>query len=259
MPAQIGISALFASILVSAAQQIYRAFKTGPLRLLLWAPLILLGGIWLHGCNASIRAQRETEGCRLIFESVAKWSVQASIDDAKVGQQHVILVNAIEHTTAVFLPFVRYAFGHPLPLSYWTLSGSPFAHDVKRTAIDQLDFSVLGDTGIRERGENFYRDERAVLKTGLFRPIDGLAVELINTTGLIGRRFRFTFAKPLEDPSYLFLYSTRTGIRRFPLPAVGETRRIPRAPFPDQRLLKTPVTLHFRDPKRTRQNLRAFF
>jgi hypothetical protein len=259
LPAQIGVCALFAAILTGAVRHLYDAAKARPPRLAFASLAILLIGLWLHGGYASMRSAKEVKGMRYISESVAKWSVGAPIDDAKVGQQRVVLINAIEHTTAVFLPFVRYAFGHPLPRSYWTLSTAPFAQDVKRTAPNQLELTVIGNIANRERNENFYRDERAAVKEGDTARLEGLTVELGKLTDGVERTLRFTFAKPLEDPGYLFLYSTRFGFRRFILPAVGATRRLPVAPFPDQRLLKTAVALQFRDPKRTRQYLQNYF
>jgi hypothetical protein len=215
---------------------------------------MFLCGLWFHVYHAVSRVQDETSGYRYVYESVAKWADRASIDDSKVAQQQVVLINTAEHATAVFLPFIRYAYGHPLPLSYWTLSGAPFAHDLARPAPNQLEFTVLGDSGKKERGENFYRDERVAVKSGAAGAMEGLKVEIVEVRQGVARRFRFTFSRPLDDPRYLFLYSSRSGLRRFTLPAVGEVKRLPRAQFPDQARLP-PMRLRLREPRRTRERL----
>jgi hypothetical protein len=254
LPAAIGFCALFSAALIACAQALYR-FITRPATVFpLGAAVILLYGCWFHGYRAVSRAQSESQAYRLVFESVAKWIERAPIDDSQIAQQRIVLINVADHTSAVFFPFVRYAHGHPLPLSQWTLSAAPYAHDVKRVSANALELTIVGAIGETDAGENFYRDERSAVKPGETFRIEGLGVQVVAATDGKVRRLRFTFDKPLEDSEYLFLCSSRLGLRRFDLPVLGKVIRLPRAQFPDQSLLPK-TSLHFRDPVRTRQHL----
>lgn len=257
LPAEIGLSALFSAILVAAAQRVYWGVKRNPMRPPLVTAILLLGASWIHIYHAASRSASETQSIRYVFESTARWIAQADIDDAKVAQQQIVLINPVDHTTAVFLPFIRYAFGHPMPRSCWTLSAAPFAHAIKRTAASALEFTVLGAFWERDIGANFYLDARRPLKRGDTFAIEGLKVEILTVTRGFLHRFRFTFAKPLDDPGYLFLISSKKGLRRLKLPAVGKTIRIRPGQFPDQALLPK-ATLRVREPIRARERFRTW-
>lgn len=257
LPAAIGFSAVFSMLILKAAGQFYRSVKLDPPRPSFGALLVLLGGLWFQLYHAAERSSLEVQVHRYLYDSVAAWIEQAEIDDAKVARQRIVIVSTVEHTTGVFLPFVRYALGHPLPRSCWTLSGSPHAHDILRPAPNVLEIAVLGGAFMGEGVENFYRDDRLAFVPGETTKIDGLKIEIVAVKEGKPSRVRFTFDKPLEDPDYLFLYSSPDGMRRIELPKVGEKKRLARAYFPDRALLPySKITI--REPTRIRERWREF-
>ena len=85
--------------------------------------------------------------------------------------------------------------------------------------------------------EKLYRADRFPLRVGETVALDGLKVEILALLTNKPYKVRFTFDKSLEDSSYLFLYSSGRGLRKFELPAVGERVRVPRAQFPNAAFL----------------------
>jgi hypothetical protein len=82
-----------------------------------------------------------------------------------------------------------------------------------------------------------YRADRYRYRPNQVVSLKGLTVKMLALSDRRPYRARFVFEKPLEDPSYLFLHSTEKGLRRFELPEIGKSVRLPVAQFPNWRLL----------------------
>jgi hypothetical protein len=162
---------------------------------------------------------------------VEGWIEHAAIDDKKIAVQDVFFINGIEHTTIFFGPFVRYFCGHPMPRSWRVLNAAPRAQDIFRVAPNVLEISILGGPLLAGDLEVFYRAARFPYKPGDTVELRGLKAQIRYLREGKPHLVRFTFDKPLEDPSYLFLRFSQKGIERFTPPAVGKSMRVPR-PLP---------------------------
>ncbi len=237
LPASVGASAIWAAILLVRLRHLRRNWPALGLRSRAATLALLLAMLLVQVFLSSLNSQREVRAYAYFFQSVRQWVLQSDIDDSKSKGQHVFLLNSIEHTTVLFAPYVLHFHGRPMPRSVRILSASPHAHDVLRTDPRTLELTVLGGTLMESDLESLYRAERFPLNPGDRVVTDEFEVRILR--GYEGRpvSVRFVFDRPLEDDSYLFLFSTMNGLRRFPLPAVGQKLRVPKAVFPDLALL----------------------
>jgi hypothetical protein len=237
VPASIGVSAAWAVVILHAVRHLRASMVPDPRNFSPLAAAVLVGIAFFQVWHASNRSMNEVRGRAYFHRSVRQWVLEAEIDDRRVTRQDIFYVNGLEHTLAVFSTFIRYFHGHPMPRSCRILSAAPRAHDIERTAENVLEISVLGGSMLSSDLEKLYRADRFPLNAADTVQLEGMKVEIVKL--LRGKPFhvRFTFDKPLEDPSYLFLHSSEKGLRKFDLPDIGERVRIPKAQFPDELLL----------------------
>jgi hypothetical protein len=119
-----------------------------------------------------------------------------------------------------------------MPRSWRILNAAPRAQDVFRITPNVLEVSTLGGTMMAGDLETFYRATRFPLKLGDNVSLRGLKAEIIAVRKGKPVRARFTFDKPLEDPSLVFLSFGKSGFVRFHPPPVGHQVRLPRPAFP---------------------------
>ncbi len=193
---------------------------------------LLLAGLYLQVFLPAQRAPEQIAFHGALFRDVEQWVLRAEMDVKTIEGQEVFLVNGIEHTSSIFGPFVLGFHARPVPRSWRILSAAPRAHDIVRTADNQLEMQVLGDTMMGFDLETFYRAERLGFARGDAVQTGGMRVEITNLIAGKPSVVRFTFDRELEYPGYLFLHASGRGLRRFNPPPVGEKVRLPKARFP---------------------------
>ncbi len=226
--AAVGASAVLAAALVhgyEAARDFYRTreFSQALLVTLALAGLVL----YIHVDRAWVRSRDQMRWLGITIGAQRRWALNAEIPDQDVENRRVVLISGADFTTNANLPWVRLVGNHPLPRSYWRMTGAVSGHIIKRVApnaieleplTDQLDGTIVG---------SLYRSGDAGFQAGDRVTIDGMSIEVLSTIGPHPFRTRLTFERPLDDPSYLFVSSTRTGVRPFSMPPVGETIEMP--------------------------------
>ncbi len=235
LPAAVAVSVAAALVILRGLGHCRELWPLSPLRALLplsVALTVCYFQVWQAGRTSYFESRVAEHG----YDSVRYWLLHAEIDDAKIATQRVVLLNSIEHTSTIFGPFVRSFYGHPLPKSSWVLSGSPHAHDVYRPAANVLELSVLGGTMLTSDLETLYRDDRFPFRLGEVVQLDGLRVQVARMLWGKPQTVRFVFDKSVDDPSYLFLFSSPEGLVRARLPEVGERMRFRKATFPSRGL-----------------------
>jgi hypothetical protein len=229
LPANIGCAALFGCALMVAGRALRDGVGAGPRSAgrALVAVLVIGGVLFLHVHRAAIQTYDATGFYAAVARARSRVPLDAAIDDLQIARQRVILVAAADANDAPYLPFVRFAHGHPLPAAFWLLSGSSGAHELHRIDPTTLEVFVLdgpwprgGVVGSLTRG-----DEDPIVVGQRFE-LPGLRIEVKSTDGHQPRRVRFTFDRPLEDHSLLWLEATPAGLRKLALPAPGEIRTV---------------------------------
>src|SRR5262249_52704230 len=130
----VGASAVFAGLLVggyAAPRAMVR--KRPQTRWLLSIPLAA-AGVYVPLYRAWIRSGMQSDwmGNRMLSER--SWALGADIPDEGAAERDVIIISGSDFTTIANLPWVRLAYGHPLPHSYQRLSGALVVHEITREA-----------------------------------------------------------------------------------------------------------------------------
>ena len=239
LPAFVGVSAAWATILWESGRILLRIEPRFP-RSRLVALAVVPAIVALQLVLPCRRSWREAEGFFFATNLIERWVLAAEIDSDSQTDKRIVLINGIEGHSAMFAPYLRHFHGHPLPRSWWVLSGAPRAHDIERPAPNVLDMSVLGGRMLDSDFENICRSDRYPLKLDHIVKLDGLQVRVVAHLDGKPMKVRYTFDRTLDDSSYVFLHSTHQGLVRFPLPPVGGRTRLSRGQLPDPAFFPEP-------------------
>jgi hypothetical protein len=188
----------------------------------------------------------------------AAWVNRAELSDRTLATQRVVVLSSIDFPSTFFFPYLWRAQGHPVPRAFYPLSASP--HALRLTRIDErtFDLETLGGVFLASEAELHFRDERRPVPNGTVFELPGMHVQVRELLRGLPRASRFRFETALEDPGLVFVTATSEGIRRFELPAIGESAVVQRAGLPDwyrlergearRRLGALPGFVHF-DPE----------
>lgn len=183
----------------------------GLLNNLLWSPL-----------HAPV--QKMAEG----GEAVVEWVMAAEVDDRRLPDQHVFIVNGTDFSSTFFFPYVLSYYGRPQPKSCYPLTFTRHPVDVERIDAHSLLIRVISGTFLETDAEVFFRSPSAPLARGERFALPGMTVEVTRVRHGRPWELLFRFERPLEDPSYLFLASQPLGLERLEPPPVGESIRLAR-------------------------------
>jgi len=167
------------------------------------------------------------------FAVTREWVLRAELDPRRVAGQRVFLLLSSEFVSTIFFAYTWSQHGRPRPRSLYPISMAPVAHDIERTGPNELVLRALGGTFLSSAGEHMFRSPRMPLRAGDTVELEGMTIDVLRLLDGDPQALRVRFDRPLEDPSYVFLVATEQGLRRFELPAVGETRRMPLPAFPN--------------------------
>ncbi len=231
--AAIGIDAMLALLLCAA---VGAALQRGlprrwPARL--GFALLALPLIFVHLVYAGVRARRDVGYYAYLSRVEDDWVEHAEIDDAKIAGQQVFVIAGRDWPSQWALPFARHLHGHPMPERSALLSAAfDNPHVLLRRAARVLELRIEGAPVPATFSGSVYRPEVAPLRPGQRFAGAGFRVEILAAAGGQPTRLRFTFALPLDDPGYLFLYPREDGLRRVRMPAVGQRLRLPAPAVP---------------------------
>ena len=167
------------------------------------------------------------------FATTSQWVFAADLDPARVADQQVFLLAGSEFTSTFFFSYIWANAGKPLPRTYYPLTACPCAHFLQRTAPNELVMRALGGAYLASGDENMFHSPRRSMYEGETVELEGLRIRAEEVVDGTPRSLRLTFARPLEDPSYVFLTAAPFGLVRTPLPAVGQETLLKRAAEPN--------------------------
>ena len=223
LPAAVGVDALLACLLVWGAERVAQgAVRQRALTLAWLVPVALV-----HLVHAPMRGRHEARLYAHRSHAEHALANRLKLDDGRVSDQHLLVVAAFDWIGSWGLPYHRALVGQPLPRTTHLLSGAALSpHQLSRVADRVLDLIVLGGhledsfagSCYRPRGAHFKAGDSVdvgVFRASVVRELEGQPIHL-----------RFTFPHSLDDPRYVLLHSTRVGMRRVAMPAVGKQRRL---------------------------------
>jgi hypothetical protein len=166
------------------------------------------------------------------YATTGEWVQAAELNTSKLPEQRVFMVSGSEFTTTFFFSYIWSHAGLPLPKSYYPIIACPCANQVTRSSPNELVLRGMGALYLASGEENMFQSPQRLWVEGETVPLEGMSVRAEQVMNGHPSRLRFTFDRPLEDPSYVFLTALPIGIVRWTPPVVGEQVLVPRAADP---------------------------
>jgi len=229
LAAALGADALFACVCLRAVDLV-RAPGLG--RRVVGA-VALLAVLLVHGVHAGRRDYLDTEYFTVQSLLDAHWNRSAELDDKRVADFHVLVIGSRDWVSSWALPFARHSFGLHMPKQTHLLSGaSANPHLLTRVGPDELELRVIGRQPEGTVLGTVYRPADRPLHVGDVVDLPTMRVLVEETDRGRPKRVRFSFAPPLNEDHYVLLHSMPDGLRRVPLPAIGQSVRLPIPAYP---------------------------
>jgi hypothetical protein len=166
--------------------------------------------------------------------------------DQKIAGRDVVLLNCASQSVGLYGGYMLDAYGGQVPRTWRLLAMSQFAMFANRPAENVLELTAIQDAWLRTAGELFFRREDQPLRKGDVLEHPGLRAEILADEDGDPTSVRFTFSASLDDPRYLFVISTPTGLRKWTVPKVGSRGVVP---FPMLPTITDPGALRIPYPK----------
>ncbi|HTU63754.1 MAG TPA: hypothetical protein VMF89_35060, partial [Polyangiales bacterium] len=166
------------------------------------------------------------------YATTGQWAQAAELNASKLPEQRVFLISGSEFTTTFFFSYIWSQAGFPLPKSYYPITACPCANQVTRSAPNELVLRGMGSLYLASGDENMFQSPGRIWREGETVSLDEMVVRAEEVLDGHPSQLRFTFERPLEDPSYVFLTALPIGIVRWTPPTLGEQMLVPRAADP---------------------------
>jgi len=166
------------------------------------------------------------------YATTGEWAQAAELNVSTLPQQRVFMVSGSEFTTTFFFSYIWAQAGFPLPKSYYPITACPCANQVTRTAPNELLLRGMGSVYLASGEENMFQSPGRIWHEGETVLLEDMKVRAEEVVDGHPSQLRFTFDRPLEDPSYVFLTALPNGIVRWTPPSLGEQVLVPRAADP---------------------------
>ncbi|MFL5352771.1 hypothetical protein [Archangium sp.] len=152
-------------------------------------------------------------------------TLERELDYQRLPGQRVIALPIPAPAVGMYVPMVLATRGMPPPHAWWQLSLSPEPHVLTRTGPDSLELSLTRGHFLTSEFEAVFRGPAHPLRQGDQVKLEELTVTVLAADEQGATRLGFTFDRPLEDPSFVFLRWKDDALRPFTPPPVGE--RVP--------------------------------
>ncbi|HOV75201.1 MAG TPA: hypothetical protein P5318_15170 [Candidatus Hydrogenedentes bacterium] len=156
---------------------------------------------------------------------VTRLSESVEIDDDRVASQQVMLLSVPDPAIGIYASAMRMHNGHPKPAAWRPLSVSPCDSIFTRTASNAFELALDGEM-LKTLPEQIARDAAAKLEPGDRLEFDSFGVTVLDVGKIGPKRIAFHFAKPLEDPAYVWLEWREGRLRPFKPPPEGQSVRL---------------------------------
>ena len=168
----------------------------------------------------------------MVFYSALERSFD-DVGDEAVGREAVFL-SSPDYFAVRLMKMTKAVEHKPSPARFRALSYGPEQVTVERTADRTIILTYAGgamhEPAVTKQALDLYRSSKRPMRVGQKVQLEGLVIEVLELTA-DGRplRVRFDFEAPLDADRYRFYHWVDNQFRPLELPAVGETKTLPRA------------------------------
>ena len=192
--ASLGSAGLVAAVIVTAVQKGGRLL-VGAAGLLcfvhgLWSPLGWWLQAWLVGS---------------LDEGMVDAALELPLDERVVADQYVSVIAPPDPMISIYAGLLWIHHGRTGGRAWWPLSMSTNTHHVRRTAENAFELSWLDGPALTTVYEQLFRDATHPLRAGSEVAMEHFTVEVLADDGTWPTRARFTYDRPLDDPTLVFL------------------------------------------------------
>jgi hypothetical protein len=166
------------------------------------------------------------------YATTSQWALGAALAPESVAKQSVFMLSGGEFTSTFFFSYIWAAAGRPLPRSYYPITACNCAHFVQRTGGNELLLLAVGTRYLASGEENMFHTSTRQWREGETVTLDELEIRAEQVVDGTPGALRLRFARPLEDPAYVFLVTLPDGIVRWAVPPLGAERLVVRAAYP---------------------------
>jgi hypothetical protein len=152
-------------------------------------------------------------------------TLERELDYQRLPKQRLVVFPMPVPSVAMYVPMFMATRGMPKPLAWWQMSLSPEPHVLTRTGPESLELSLTRGQFLTSEFEAVFRGSSHPLRQGAQVKLKGMTVTVLDADDKGPTRLGFTFDRPLEDSSFVFLRWKDDALRPFTPPPVGE--RIP--------------------------------
>jgi hypothetical protein len=230
--AEVGFAALLGQLVVACFRDLPSRLRAAPVRASL---AVLIGGLMvaLHVAVPAKLTAAHASAFRVAANNARKTIMTIDADARRLPQQRVVVLAALEYGTSLYIPIVLARHGRKPPRSCWTTSFAPAPHVLRRESATSFTLTPMnGYAMLANAPEQLFMDPSTPFRPGDVVDLGGLTITVLSTKGQHIQSIRVTTDVPLEHRSLLFVLPTAAGIRRFPMPAVGEIVVLPEPTVP---------------------------
>lgn len=156
------------------------------------------------------------------------WMERAQFDVPSLADRRVFVLSALDSTSQYALPFVLHFLGPSAPdSSHLLLPPGLSSLELRRSADNALEVTAADGNGHFGFLSSAYRRADASFAEGQHFSNPLFRVEVVRVVDGVPSVLRYVFARPLNDPSYVFMYPRPEGSRRLVLPGLGESQTLP--------------------------------
>lgn len=214
----LGGSVAVALVLVSAWRSRARGWRprgvAAAAAVLALLHLVLAPMLWPLMTSAFQQGFSQTEPSLLLLER--------ELDYQRLPQQRLVVFPTPVPMISMYIPMIMATRGMPKPLAWWPMSLAPEPHELTRSGPDSLELTLTRNEFLTSEFETVFRGPRHPLRKGAQVKLKGMTVTVLEDNGKGPTRLGFTFDKPLEDPSFVFIRWKDGALRPFTPPPVGE-------------------------------------
>ena len=209
----LGISVLLAVVLLGAWRQRYRT-AVGVLGIL---HLVLPVFAWCFYSWMGLMLGRYSQDV----------AFNAELDPARASTQRAVVLVVPDGVVGMYTGLVRTMHGLPTPLAWWPLTLAPHDHVVTRTGPASLELELVEGRFLRSEFEQLFRSQDHPMRVGHRVQFPGLSAEVMDADARGPRRVAFQFDRSFDDPGMIVMVWRNGRLRRYTLPAMGQSEVIP--------------------------------